>query len=188
MTPACAMVLAGLCLQSPYDKATDLVAMYAFGDGVTGVAQPAAVRRLGVRIAIYQSDNIRERDPAGLPRACVGEACEIYLKTCSGDGLRCEWDWGGARNDPRFVTDSLWIDATSSGAMESAVQAISVQWWSGKGPTVPVPLSAMSQRSDLHYVRPCEGTVQTDCINPFLGRVPEAKTTREPRMRGNRTD
>ena len=169
------MVLAGLCLQSPYDKATDLVAMYAFSDGVTGVAQPAAVRRLGVRIKVYQSDDLRERDPAGLPRACVGQACEIYLKTCSDDGLRCEWDWGGASNGPRFVTDSLWIEATSRKTMDSAVQAISAEWWSGKDLTVLVPLSTMAQRSDLNYVRPCEGEVQSDCINPFLGRVPEVR-------------
>ena len=157
----------------PYDEAADLVAMYAFSDGVTGVAQPSAVRRLGVRIEIYQSDDLRERDQAGLPRACVSQACEIYAKTCSDDGLRCEWDWGGASDNPRFVTDSLWIDATSRGAMDSAVHAISAQWWSGKDLTVLVPLSTMAQRSDLNYVRPCEGEVQSDCIN-LLGRVPEA--------------
>jgi hypothetical protein len=172
MTPACALVLAGLCLQSPYDKATNLNAMYAFSDG-TGVARPEAVRRLGVRIEAYQGDNIVAQDPTGLPRACVGVACIAYLKTCSDDGLQCEWDWGRAPGkDAGFGALTVWIGATSAAAMDAAVRAIAVQWWSGEGTPTPVPLAALGERSSLAYLPPCTAAVQTGCVNMFVGRVP----------------
>jgi hypothetical protein len=182
VTPACALVLAGLCLQSPYDKATNLNAMYAFNDG-TGVAQPDAVRRLGVRIEAYQSDNIRTQDPSGLPRACAGPACVAYLKTCSADGLQCEWDWGRAPGkDEPFGTLTVWIGATSIAAMAAAERAIAVEWEPSKGARLSVPLAALSERSSLAYLPPCTAVVQSGCASMFEGRVPMAKLTREQRL------
>jgi hypothetical protein len=182
VTPACAVVLAGLCLQSPYDKATNLNAMYAFSDG-TGVAQPDAVRRLSVRIEAYQSDNIRAQDPSGLPRACAGSACVAYLKTCSADGLQCEWDWGRAPGkDEPFGTLTVWIGATSIAAMAAAERAIAVEWEPSKGARLSVPLAALSERSSLAYLPPCTAVVQSGCANMFEGRVPMAKLTREQRL------
>ena len=185
MTPACAIVLAGLCLRSPYDKAADLIAMYHLSDGA-GVAQPAVVRRLGVLIEAAVSDVVdRSQDPTGLPRACVSEICVTYLKTCSVDGLQCEWDWDRAPNagGRRYIsTRTVWIKAESRTAMAAAVQALAVQ--AGEGELRPsVALATMDQLSPLGYLPPCDAAFQKDCVNLFYGRVPEVPLTREQRMR-----
>jgi hypothetical protein len=192
MTPACALVFAGFCVHSPYDRAVNvnsMVAVYDVAGNRLGVAQPEAVRRLGARIEAYQSDLIRPQDPTGLPKACSGKACVIYLKTCSDDGLACEWDWGSPSEQTPYVsTETVWIGATSASAMKAAVRAISVESWrQGRAP-VPIPLAALDQPSSFAYARPCTATVQTDCVNMFDGRVPVATATREQRLRDGRRD
>ena len=122
MIPGCAVVLAGLCIAAPYDRATQLSAMYRPDDGRTGVADPEVVRRLGVRIDAYQSDLILSKLTAGAAATCVNGGCVIYAKSCSADGLECLYEWAIAPKGAPWVTGTLKfsIHATSAAAMRAA--------------------------------------------------------------------
>jgi len=170
MPAICALVVAGLCLQAPYDRAVDLSAFFT----PTPAADPHVVRRLGVRIEAYQSDNPVPHATDGLPESCLGASCVLYAKTCSGDGLDCEWDWGGVPGaGADFYTRTFIIKATSSPAMDRAERAISVEAVDG-GPTIP--LTQLSIASPLGYLPVCtSGQVDgSRCVNPFYGRIPDA--------------
>jgi hypothetical protein len=176
MPASCAALLAGLCVLAPYDKATDLQAMYAYSDGVTGIAQPAAMETLGVHIVAAQSDNIFARDTAGLARACAGDLCILYLKTCTPDGLTCEVDWG--RAGAPFDTTTFWISANSAAAMARASAAMSlVLSRDGKHADGQIPVVQLSQVAALPYLPPCVDHDGPDCVTLMNGRVPAAPAT-----------
>ena len=161
----CAAVLAGLCLQAPYDRAVD---EHAFVVPALE-AKASVVQRLGVRVEVYHGDDFRPHVADGLHRACVGGSCILYAKTCSDDRLHCEWDWGAepARDRPDFYTWTFTISARSTEAMVRAERAISVQV-----DRQTVPLTELSTRSNLDYRPPCAGGEEATCVNPFYGRIP----------------
>jgi hypothetical protein len=191
---ACAVLLAGTCVQAPYDRATELLAMYSYSNG-DGVPHPQVQKRLGVRIVAAQTDDLIARDTAGTARACRGDACVLYVKTCSADGRECEYDWGrawppgpGNLNGAIFYNVVLWIKATSAEAMSRATAALSVVAGPDESP-VFVPVAAMNVASRLEYWPPCAAGTKDHpsqdppgCVNLFYGRAPDADLTRDQRL------
>ena len=173
MPVGCAVILAGLCLQAPYDRAVDLEAFYRMTDAKTGarlgVAQPAAVKALGVRIEVYSGDDLQPHETAGLSRACAGESCLLYAKTCAADGLVCEWDWGPNPSPGEGLRSfTVLVTAKTPAAMAKAISAASIR----PADQGYVPLAAMKAPSPYAFRPPCEGEVSSDCTNLFYGLIP----------------
>jgi hypothetical protein len=139
VAPTCAIVLAGLCLVAPYDKAVDLNAMYAIVDahGHRLASEPDAVRRLGVKIDAYQSDNIVFKQSAATAEACAGQDCVRYARACAPNGLICYVEWGrlqsarGRSAEPILITRAFSISAVSVEAMRRANEALFVDGSAG---------------------------------------------------------
>jgi len=188
MTPACAIVLAGLCLPAPYDKATDLVAMYAISGGV-GRAQPAVIYRLGVKIDAIQADNLVPKAAEGVPETCVRTACVRYVKSCSPDGLVCQVEWGEltpenarAPMGPVVSTSEFILRAGTGAAMRATQQALFVEVRPKDGDPVYIPVASMSELSSTAYRPLCEqGENPPGCTNNYFGLLPDMRFTREQR-------
>jgi len=174
-------VLAGLCLVAPYDKVADLNATYAIvgAHGHRLASEPDVVRRLGVKIEVYQSDNIVFKQPATAAEACTGQDCVRYARACSPDGLTCYVEWGRPRPakdpsaDPILVTRAFSISAVSVDAMRRADEVLFVDGSAGADGSRFIPLAAMRAVSATPYHRACDKHYSgPDCVNLFVGILP----------------
>jgi hypothetical protein len=188
VTPACAIVLAGLCLPAPYDKVTDLEAMYAFNNGA-GRAQQAVVDKLGIRIRAIQTDNIVAKAADDAPEACQELACVRYVKSCSPDGLECQIEWGevSAESTKRFGVATVYtleftLAARSVVAMRAVQNALYVAPSGYSQQRVYIPVAAMTVLSSQPYQPFCDGRGQpAGCRTTAFGLFPNLKLTREQR-------
>jgi hypothetical protein len=191
---ACAIVLAGLCLPAPYQHAA------SYGSALSDICDvkphhcyshvdPRWARRLGVQIDTYETDDMEAKVSTGLPRACQGDVCVLYLRACTADGLECEYDWGklyapspGNLDGTVFYNVVFRLKAKSAAAMKRAVANLSVEVTTNKEPTL-VPVSSMTVASASRYDPACDEPHAPDaCPNLMYGRVPRAVLTREQRF------
>jgi len=170
MIPGCAVILAGLCVAAPFDRATQLHAMYAYTDGRTGVADPDLVRRLGVQIDLWRSDNLVAKDTTGGRRACGDAGCVVYIAVCSQDGLDCRYEWkADTPHGFEGATGTLTMHARSEVEMEHARNAVFVRTGAGIGDWI----SSVSLTADPANLLPeCGDETVARCYNPFVGLWP----------------
>ena len=163
--------------------------MYAYSDG-RGHAQASTLRKLGVKIRAYVTDNIVSKEAAGIPEACVDGLCVGYLKSCTRDGLICEFEWGrfsslGPTKTGRRVLTTLEfsISARSVEIMQRTEEALFVEAAREGGNATLIPVSAMHTESEPLDPATCRNSDPLpDCIHTVNALIPPAIVDREERI------
>ncbi|MGD0191808.1 MAG: hypothetical protein ABSD74_13800 [Rhizomicrobium sp.] len=167
MNIACAIAVGAFCIPATYAPTVHTYSMITHTDKF----DPGVARLLGVKLDLFDSDNLHSALPANLDSVCVDSTCVYYRKYCTETYRACDFVAGTASiidlyrtPKPPFIYTKglgvylnvfLEITATSPEALHRAERAIAVVADDGKGKSVQVSLSSLERQSEKAETLAC---------------------------------
>ncbi|HEY2069901.1 MAG TPA: hypothetical protein VGG48_10135 [Rhizomicrobium sp.] len=159
MTPICTFIFASLCVPQAYAPVTQTDAMYTVAPHGF---DPAAERRLGVEVDVWQSDLLRMVLPIAVDRACTRDWCTYYQRHCS--ATDCVYEISSPiRSDPDggvALNIEIKIHARSKAILRKTVRDLALAMGPDDAPPVAyLPLASLDHETIPHQMKGCSRSV-----------------------------